>query len=112
VVRFITDAQAVIDMTLRDIKQGSSTKIVRVKGNGPFRQRLMEMGFRPGEMVFVERYAPLKDPVEFVIKQYHVSLRRKDAAMIEVTDTTPGTQNPSPDDMPRAKKKRHRWLGR
>ncbi len=42
------------------------------------------MGFIPGETVFVERFAPLGDPVEFVIKHYHVSLRREDAAFVDV----------------------------
>lgn len=45
----------------------------------------MEMGFIPGETVFVQRYAPLKDPIEFVIKHYHVSLRREDSSFVEVT---------------------------
>ncbi|MBN2223615.1 MAG: ferrous iron transport protein A [Deltaproteobacteria bacterium] len=71
-------------MTLRDIEEGQTAQIVRVRGSGPFRRRLMEMGFVPGETVFVQRYAPLRDPVEFVIKHYHVSLRREDAAFVDV----------------------------
>ncbi len=71
-------------MTLRDIKEGQTARIVRVRGAGPFRRRLMEMGFVPGETVFVQRYAPLRDPVEFVLKDYHVSLRRDDAALVDV----------------------------
>jgi Fe2+ transport system protein FeoA len=42
------------------------------------------MGLVNGETVLVERVAPLGDPVEFLVKGYHLSLRRADAAHIEV----------------------------
>jgi len=47
------------------------------------------MGFVPGEVIKVERVAPLGDPVAFRIKGYRLSLRREEAAMIEVTLETP-----------------------
>jgi ferrous iron transport protein A len=44
----------------------------------------MEMGLVRGETILVERVAPLGDPVEFLVKGYHLSLRRSDAQHIEV----------------------------
>ena len=46
----------------------------------------MEMGLVRGETVLVERVAPLGDPVEFLVKGYHLSLRRSDAWHIEVQE--------------------------
>ncbi len=75
----------VMPMTrLEDLRTGEIGKIVKIVGNGPFRLRLMEMGFVPGTEVRVIRYAPLKDPVEYEVKGYHVSLRHEEAANILV----------------------------
>jgi len=71
-------------LRLEDLRTGEEGKIIKIKGNGPFRLRLMEMGFIPGAQVKVVRYAPLKDPVEYEIKGYHVSLRHEEAANILV----------------------------
>jgi ferrous iron transport protein A len=50
----------------------------------------MEMGLVRGETVLVERVAPLGDPVEFLVKGYHLSLRRSDARHIEVQELVDG----------------------
>ncbi len=71
-------------MKLEELREGEKAKIIKIKGNGPFRIRLMEMGFIPGAEVKVVRYAPLKDPVEYEIKGYHVSLRHEEANNILV----------------------------
>ncbi len=71
-------------LRLEDLRTGETGRIVKITGNGPFRLRLMEMGFIPGAEVKVIRYAPLKDPVEYEIKGYHVSLRHEEAAKILV----------------------------
>jgi Fe2+ transport system protein FeoA len=60
--------------------------VVRVGGAGPFRRRLLEMGFLVGTEIRVEKYAPLKDPIELILKGYHVSLRVEEAANIAVED--------------------------
>jgi Fe2+ transport system protein FeoA len=96
-------------MTLRDIKEGQSARIIRVRGSGPFRRRLMEMGFVPGETVFVQRYAPLRDPVEFIVKEYHVSLRRDDAAFVEVATQIPDHERPIPGQQPHGRGWINRW---
>ena len=71
-------------MKLSELKEGQMANVVRVGGEGPFRQRLLEMGFLRGTEVYVEKYAPLKDPIELILKGYHVSLRVEEAARVEV----------------------------
>jgi ferrous iron transport protein A len=69
---------------LNELRTGDRGIIERVTGMGRFRQRLMEMGFVPGTEILVEKYAPLKDPVEYVLKGYHVSLRHEEAEKVLV----------------------------
>jgi Fe2+ transport system protein FeoA len=47
-------------------------------------ERIEEMGVTPGEHVEVVRYAPLGDPIEIKIRGYHLSLRKEEAALIQV----------------------------
>jgi Fe2+ transport system protein FeoA len=67
---------------LSEFKEGERGLIARVNGRGRFRKRLQEMGFIKGAEVLVEKYAPLRDPMELVLKGYHVSLRVEEAAQI------------------------------
>ena len=76
-------------MTLNDLKEGQQAMILKVRGRGAFRHRIIEMGFVRGQMVTVLRSAPLKDPVEFRILDSEISLRRAEAALIEVMVCTP-----------------------
>ncbi|MFZ4400116.1 MAG: ferrous iron transport protein B [Bacteroidales bacterium] len=71
-------------MTLNDLKQGESGIITKVKGRGAFRNRITEMGFVKGRKVEVVKSAPLKDPVEYKIMDYSISLRRSEASLIEI----------------------------
>ncbi|MFH2095424.1 MAG: ferrous iron transport protein B [Bacteroidota bacterium] len=71
-------------MVLSDLHTGESGIITRVKGQGAFRKRIIEMGFVKGKKVTVIKNAPLKDPIEYQILGYEVSLRRSEAALIEV----------------------------
>ena len=52
--------------------------MVQVQAQGQVRQRLLEMGFIRGARLRVEKLAPLGDPMELVIKGYHLSLRREE----------------------------------
>jgi len=67
---------------LSEFKEGERGVIAKVNGKGRFRKRLQEMGFIRGAEVFVEKYAPLRDPMELILKGYHVSLRVEEAAQI------------------------------
>lgn len=71
-------------MLLSELRQGQSAIINRIGGNGALRRRILEMGIIKGTEVYVEKYAPLKDPLELIIKGYHVSLRVEEAAQINV----------------------------
>lgn len=69
---------------LSDLKTGEKGVIVKVFGHGGFRKRIVEMGFIRGKVVEVLNSAPLKDPIEYEIMNYHISLRRSEASQIEV----------------------------
>ncbi len=71
--------------TLYDLVEGQAGIILKIKGRGQFRQRLMEMGFIVGKIVEVIKKAPLRDPIEYKIMGYHVSLRKSEALLIEVS---------------------------
>lgn len=69
-------------MTLDDLHTGEKARVVKILAKGPFKKRLLEMGFIAKAEVEVIKYAPLKDPVEYLIKGYHVSLRHEEAREI------------------------------
>src|SRR5574344_2099782 len=71
-------------MKLSDLKTGEQGVIVKVNGHGSFRKRLIEMGFISGKKVTVVLNAPLRDPIEYEILGYKLSLRRSEADQIEV----------------------------
>ena len=71
-------------MNLYDIKQGDKCIITKVKGRGAFRKRIMEMGFVAGKEIIVGKKAPLKNPIEYTVMGYEVSLRNSEAILIEV----------------------------
>ena len=71
-------------MLLSDLKTGEKGLIVKVNGSGAFRKRILEMGFIKGKTIKVILNAPLKDPIKYKIMDYEVSLRRSEAALVEV----------------------------
>ena len=70
--------------TLYDLNEGEEGIILKIKGRGQFRQRLSEMGFVVGKKVEVIKKAPLRDPIEYKIMGYHISLRNSEAQLIEI----------------------------
>jgi len=73
------------EISLCELAPGEQGKIIRILGNGLFKQRLMEMGLVKGQLIRKVKLAPLADPAEFVIKDYHVSLRREEAQEVMVS---------------------------
>ncbi|MBQ4127645.1 MAG: ferrous iron transport protein B [Alistipes sp.] len=71
-------------MLLSDLKTGESAVVIKVQGHGGFRRRILEMGFVRGQRVVAVLNAPLRDPIKYGIMGYEVSLRRSEAAMVEV----------------------------
>jgi len=78
----LTNSGEMSMIPLSEFKEGERGLIARLNGKGRFRKRLQEMGFIKGAEVLVEKYAPLRDPIELVLKGYHVSLRVEEAAQI------------------------------
>ncbi len=70
--------------TLADLEPGQRGTITRVRGEGPLRRRLMDLGIITGTPVTMERSAPLGDPLEILVKGTHLSLRRQEAAAVQV----------------------------
>ena len=70
--------------TLRETKIGGTARVVKVHGEGAVRRRIMDMGITRGVEIRVRKVAPLGDPLEVTVRGYELSLRKSDAAMIEV----------------------------
>ena len=71
-------------MLLSEMREGQAGTVVHVGGNGVLRHRILEMGILKGAGLYVEKYAPLKDPLELIVKGYHISLRVEEAAQISM----------------------------
>ena len=85
-------------MRLADLRSGDRCVVLEHHAEGAFRKRLLEMGFVPGEEVFVVRSAPLKDPIEYNLLGYHVTLRRQEAETIEVRLLDGSREEEKPED--------------
>jgi len=72
--------------TLFDMVTGEKARVVSISSNAPacVRMRLLDMGVTKGAILKVERHAPLGDPVEIVLKGYHLAIRMSEARNIEV----------------------------
>lgn len=71
-------------MTLDLLKPGESGIITTVGGEGALRLRLLDMGIIPKTKVKVQKIAPLGDPIQLLIRGYDLTIRKEDAARIEV----------------------------
>ena len=71
-------------MTLKEVSVGQAVKVAKLDGEGPVKRRIMDMGITKGVEVYVRKVAPLGDPIEVTVRGYELSIRKADAAMIEV----------------------------
>src|SRR5215207_2280364 len=71
-------------VTLDALEAGRHARVAAVRGSGAVARRLMEMGFVPGAPVRVIKAAPLGDPLEVRVRNYHLALRRSEAQTISV----------------------------
>jgi Fe2+ transport system protein FeoA len=69
---------------LNELKKGDRGRLVKISGGGSVHQRLMDMGLIAGSEVEMQRVAPLGDPIEIRVKGYNLSLRKAEAADIQV----------------------------
>ena len=71
-------------MTLRDVKVGKTVTVIKLTGEGAIKRRIMDMGITKGVTITVRKLAPLGDPIEVTVRGYELSIRKDDAAMVEV----------------------------
>jgi len=79
------DRQTVL--RLSEMHAGEKGRILKIGGNGSLRRRIQEMGLLKDTEIYVEKYAPLRDPLELIVKGYHISLRVEEADQIVVAKT-------------------------
>jgi Fe2+ transport system protein FeoA len=72
-------------MTLAEARLGEQMTIEGIGGRGAFRRRLLEMGLLPGTPVTVKSVAPLGDPIELLVRGASLSIRKEEAATVNVT---------------------------
>ena len=72
--------------TLKEAKIGETVTVKKLRGTGPVKRRMMDMGITKGVEVHIRKVAPLGDPVEVTVRGYELSLRKADAEMIEIMD--------------------------
>ena len=70
--------------TLNELKVGETARIVRLAGEGAVKRRMMDMGLTKGTEVAVRKVAPFGDPIELTVRGYELSIRKDEAATIEV----------------------------
>ena len=70
--------------TLKQVKIGSTVRVVKLHGEGAVKRRIMDMGITKGTEIFVRKVAPLGDPIEVTVRGYELSLRKAHPEMIEV----------------------------
>ncbi|KXU42536.1 FeoA domain protein [Candidatus Stoquefichus sp. KLE1796] len=70
--------------TVKEVKVGEVVSVVKLHGEGATKRRIMDMGITKGTQLTVRKVAPLGDPIEVNVRGYELSLRKADAAMIEV----------------------------
>ena len=69
---------------LRDAKIGETVTVVKLRGEGAVKRRIMDMGLTKGATVYIRKVAPLGDPIEVTVRGYELSLRKADAELIDV----------------------------
>lgn len=74
-----------VKTTLDQLSPGQSARVKRIGGAGATRRRLMDMGITSGVEIAVIKTSPFGDPVEYLLRGYHLSLRKSEAQMIEVS---------------------------
>lgn len=72
--------------TLKDVQGGETARVVRLRGEGATRRRILDMGLTRGVEVLVRKVAPLGDPMELSVRGYELSVRKADAELIEVRE--------------------------
>ena len=70
--------------TLKDARIGETVRVKRLNGEGAVKRRIMDMGIVKDVEIIVRKVAPLGDPVELTLRGYELSIRKDEAALVEV----------------------------
>ena len=70
--------------TLKEARVGDTVTVVKLHGEGSIKRRIMDMGITKGTEIHIRKVAPLGDPMELNVRGYELSVRKADAAMIEI----------------------------
>ena len=70
--------------TLKDAKVGSTVRVTALTGTGAIKRRIMDMGITKNAEIYVRKVAPLGDPIEVTVRGYELSVRKDEAANVEV----------------------------
>lgn len=70
--------------TLKDVQPGETVTVAGLKGGGPLRRRIMDMGITRGTRIAVRKIAPFGDPIEVTVRGYELSIRKSEAENIEL----------------------------
>lgn len=71
-------------MKLHELKIGQSARVKKISTDGASKKKLMDMGLTRNAVVTVKKVAPLGDPIELHVRGYELSIRKADAAQIEM----------------------------
>lgn len=71
-------------MTLDQLESGQPATIRKIGGEGALRRRLMDMGLVKGSKIEMVKAAPLGDPIDYLVRGYHLSLRKSEAQLVEI----------------------------
>ena len=74
--------------TLAELEIGGRAVVAKVHGEGAIRRRLFDMGITPGAEVYLRKKAPLGDPIEIALRGYELTLRKSEAANVEISAIT------------------------
>ena len=72
--------------TLSELRAGDAAVVLKISGDGGIRRRILDMGIGKGVEIKIEKVAPLGDPIDILVKGYHLSLRKKEAGSIQVME--------------------------
>ena len=73
-----------MNVPLSALAKGENGRVVAVDSRGEVGQRILEMGVTPGVTIRLVAAAPLGDPLAFEVRGYRLSLRKAEAALVEV----------------------------
>lgn len=72
--------------SLKELSVGAEGVVQKVHGDSAVKRRMMDMGITKGTHIFVRKVAPLGDPMELAVRGYELSLRKADAACVEIAE--------------------------